>query len=328
MSVSFFGGDEPPFWVTVIGVGGCGTQLVVSLQQTYGRNFYGLEIWYKAADCDAMPRQLAIGERTPSWVHWEWCNEVGQLPYQSCNGNPALARTADWRAPQPEIAEVFHFRKSDALIILAGFGKGAGTGISQVLAAQAAHAKIPLFVLVTLPFQNEKLSIDLAAEMSLLESVADAVFYFDQDCPRGGLDFPPDSSISELMSMTDARIDRCFNELLKGMLSICFRGEGRCGHGIREANGVGEFRDALFSAILDAQQMAGIKTPRHGFIRVSHPPGVQSSTVWDELKSGLIAIPNSRSMAFEKSIETDDSLVDKIVISVFMAWGASLPSDF
>jgi hypothetical protein len=327
--------EPPPFWVTVVGLGGCGVHQVGVLQKKYGEAFDGLSIRYFAVDCDSAPVRARRTQRSSvPWVSWRWGSEPYHLCPRSCQGDPALARGNDWERVNPDITERFDFAVTDVLILLAGFGKGAGTGISQALAAQARLAGIPAFVLAALPFQSEKLCVNLATEMSLLEGVCDGVLYFDQESHGESTFIPPETSIGERLRITNLRIEGCFHELLEGMtceplegpmhvpnVANCFVKEGRIGTGFAVATCTGGIREALAHALHDAKQMATIPNPRHGFLRISHPVGMERKTVWQEMKVALHEIPISRSMAFDKSLAVDDSLVNEIVISVFLAKG-------
>ena len=333
--------DLPPYWVTVIGVGGCGVHQVGTLQQEYGESFKGLDIRYFAVDCDSAP-WLSRKTRKSSvpWVYWRWGSEPYHLCPQSCHGDNAMARGSDWNSVKPDVAKRFEFAATNVLILIAGFGKRAGSGIAQALAAQARIAGTTVFVLAALPFQSEKLCVNLATEMNLLEDVCDGVLYFDQETHVESTFIPPKASIGERMRITNGRIEGCFHELLKGMtcdplttsmyvpnVANCFIKEGRIGHGVGIATCTSNTQEALARSLREAKQMAAIHSPRHGFLRVAHPPDVDRDTVWKEMRSALNAIPISQSMAFDKSVEADDSLVSEIVFSVFLAKGKSIPSD-
>jgi len=323
----------PPFWVTIMGLGGCGVHQVDVLQREFGHAFKGLHLRYFAVDSDSAPGLSHSAKRpTVPWVYWRWGEEPYHLCPQSCHGDAALARGSDWKNVKADIAVCFDLATTDVLILLVGWGKGAGTGISQALAAQARLAGKTVFVLAALPFQSETSPIGLSVEMRRLESVCDAVLYFDQEHPTDGTFMTQSASLGECMRITDRRMQDCFHELLKGMtcaalqtsmhvpdVSRCFIQEGRCGYGHFDANVAKEIPEALSVALQDAHQMTGRPALRHGFIRVAHPRGVERDVVWKGLTSALDALPISQAMAFDKSVEVDASLVNKIAISVFVA---------
>ena len=166
--------------ITVVGLGGFGNRVVSYLPSHAGLDgipryggpeYHGLDTNYSHA------LNISNGFR---------CQEIPLVmdegnAIRSCDGWPSRARRAIWHAFDESSALNKQLKGVDILFLVAGLGRGAGTGLSQAVACHARQAGVLTIALVTLPLSTETLKVTLKHEMRRLIQCADAVIAIAQD---------------------------------------------------------------------------------------------------------------------------------------------------
>lgn len=166
--------------LAVVGLGGLGCRVasylpnyaeLKSIPQIHGPDYLGLDTDRSNAlhlSNNYMPHQIPLGAD-------DWDD------IRSCEGRPKRARRAFQRAfNQPSDLEQ-QLAEKDVLILLAGLGGGAGTGLTQALAQHARKMGVLCIVLLTLPMATEVLSISVKKELRRVMKYADAVITLSPD---------------------------------------------------------------------------------------------------------------------------------------------------
>ncbi len=187
--------------ISIIGLGGFGVRYITGfslkgfseLRENIQPNFIGM-------DTDKTSIAMAIDESDvirPLHLPYfdydhngRWC---GWMNVGSCNGQPALARGTAWRLNDMLFGRknedgykdtkrgLLKMDQTDLAILVAGLGRGAGTGLAQTIAYQARLAGVQTVALVTLPLASEKLAVPLSRELRRLQRAADTVITIDQN---------------------------------------------------------------------------------------------------------------------------------------------------
>ena len=141
MSIKFIEGDESPAKILVIGVGGCGGNIIRYLQQ---RNVCGID--YAAINTDAQAL-LSIENAQ--------CINIGENITRGlgAGANPDLAMQAaeEEKGRLTELVSGY-----DMVFVAAGMGKGTGTGASPTVARLAKKQDALTVAVATLPFRQER----------------------------------------------------------------------------------------------------------------------------------------------------------------------------
>jgi hypothetical protein len=272
------------------------------------------------------------------FFNWRWGKKAFHLCPESCDGDPEKVFGDKCRPGNTEAAECFGFNEADALVILTGLGKGAGTGLSKELATQAVMSELPTFVLAALPFPSETIDFDLGSEMRSIEALADATFYFDQESGGESFYIPPKASIGQLMRITESRIENCFHDILKCIVPTwpskdsppsvpdmlnSFRYSGRCGYAVGSVFASRSCGSILLSVmgrtVMDAQQMAGVTELCNGVIRLTCHPEWRDEI--DSITGGLNRADDDFLSICDLAIQLDESSMYNINITVFVLGG-------
>ena len=141
MSIEFLDSEKSPARILVVGVGGCGGNIVRFLQE---RKVDGIE--YAAVNTDA--QALACIESAE-------CVNIGVNLTRGlgAGADPSLAA----RAAEEEKTRLQELvRGYDMVFVAAGMGKGTGTGASPIVARLAREEKALTVAVATMPFRYER----------------------------------------------------------------------------------------------------------------------------------------------------------------------------
>src|SRR3972149_10942158 len=153
--------------IKVLGVGGCGTNMVTWL---FNKGIEGATVY--AANTDALHLSVAKADEK-LLIGKELTRGLG------AGGMPAKAREAAKEA-------IVDLKKAvsgaDMVFVLAGMGGGTGTGAGPVVAQLAKESGAVVIGVVTMPFESEKARID-KAEFGLqeLREVTDTTIVLDNN---------------------------------------------------------------------------------------------------------------------------------------------------
>ncbi|MEQ1666961.1 MAG: hypothetical protein ABL868_00755 [Sulfuriferula sp.] len=166
--------------LAVVGLGGLGSRVasylpnyteLKSIPQIHGPDYLGLDTDRSNAlhlSNNYMPHQIPLGAD-------DW-DDV-----RSCEGRPKRARKAFQRAFNKPSDLAQQLAEKDVLILLAGLGGGAGTGLTQALAQHARTMGVLCIVMFTLPMATEVISISAKKELRRVIKYADAVITLSPD---------------------------------------------------------------------------------------------------------------------------------------------------
>lgn len=143
--------SNPDLLITVVGIGGCGCNTINMLYEnglSQQVNLIAVNTDLAALNTLQVENRILIGENLT--------NGYG------AGSNPEVGLKA---AEESEELLTNAIKKSDIVIITAGFGGGTGTGASPLVARIARELNINCLAIVTLPFESEgKLRMDFALQ--------------------------------------------------------------------------------------------------------------------------------------------------------------------
>ncbi len=207
--------------ITVIGLGGFGNRLVSYLpsHNELASLPFGIRLDYFGLDTDqAYWLHLANGfmpQSIPLTVD-AWDDEG------SCDGDPSVARRSAWHQRQKlfgldDNLGFLRLRENDLVILVAGLGGGAGTGLAQSIAHKVRWAGILTVAMVTLPLASESLKVPVLRELQRLRRAADAVITIPQDDASVYLDRPMVSD-HDVRAWSEYRLADCIVGLLHSLV--------------------------------------------------------------------------------------------------------------
>lgn len=190
-----------PTRICIIGAGGCGTRIVSRLvREQWIEPAPSVSVEYFGIDSDA--RALEAADSTLHRI------EVA-AGFDSCAW-PAIGRqTAEHQSGLLfGIPGTAGTRESGSLrllgtrlvILVAGLGRGAGTGFAQVIADHARQAGAITVACVTLPFSFEIHPMPVAPEMTHLQRAADIVIATAHD------ESTPDALMADVMAQCERQL--------------------------------------------------------------------------------------------------------------------------
>lgn len=160
MSMEFIESERFPARIRVIGVGGCGGNIIHYLQQ---RQVSGID--YAAVNTDA---------QALSRIENAQCVHIGGAMTRGlgAGANPDLAMRAA-EEEKDRLSELV--RDCDMVFVACGMGKGTGTGASPIVARLAREHKALTVAVATLPFAHERRDIIAAKGMAALVAEVDSL---------------------------------------------------------------------------------------------------------------------------------------------------------
>jgi cell division GTPase FtsZ len=180
--------------IAIVGVGGAGGRIVsraaISMPVTLGSN---INVEYFAADTD--PRSLDYAGTGVSRIYLR-----KPYPYEwgSCIF-PAKARKVGWHYRE-QLADATHgidLANRKLVVLVAGFGRGAGTGLTQAIAWQSRQVGATTIACLAMPYSWEVHAVELSTEMRRLVRAANTVIKIKQDESR------TEESITDFFSRCD-----------------------------------------------------------------------------------------------------------------------------
>ncbi|MGI9306623.1 MAG: cell division protein FtsZ [Gammaproteobacteria bacterium] len=148
MTMKFLNTEQAPARIRVVGVGGCGGNIIRHLQE---KEVPGIE--YAAVNTDS--QALSLVENAE-------CVQIGGSSGLGAGADPEIARQAA-ENDKERLTELV--RGYDMVFIVSGMGKGTGTGASPIVARLAREQEALTVAVATLPFSHERR--DAAAEKGL-----------------------------------------------------------------------------------------------------------------------------------------------------------------
>ena len=251
------GSAAAPFSVSVIGIGGSGTNVIdkIALEGMSGADLVSM-------NCDARSLQSSMaGTRI----------QLGKSLTQGlgCGGDPELGAEAA-AASQSEIREMLTGR--NMVFLCVGLGGGTGSGAAPVVARMAREAGAFVVVFATLPFafEGRRRSNQAGVALQDLRKYANALVTFEND--RMGELVVPKKGVQEAFELADKIIGQSVRAVTSlvtqpGLISIGMddlitalrHTDSRCLFGYGQAKGENRAVEALGlalkSPLLDRGQM-------------------------------------------------------------------------
>lgn len=213
--------DRVPFRVSIIGAGGLGTRLVSQISKSQFRNDAAeVTIRYFAVDTDRRPLETL----DPNLVRPVW------IPANSGVGGPSIRPSTARRLASQHSNYLFGEPSSSnddtvangqlnlagtaMTIIVAGFGRGTGTGLTQEIARKSKEAGAFTAVFVTEPLTFEVLNSSLDDELRLLARSADTVVTIAHD------ESQPDALMKEVFLRAESEIQRRVSNLVDSVTGV------------------------------------------------------------------------------------------------------------
>ena len=286
--------EGAPGLVSVVGCGGCGVRFVSHIADRGIPDMHdGVRVEYFGIDNAGS----AFG-----YIDKAAMNHITMLG-PSCQGWPSVARRI--ARTEPEWAfqgfgmsadEYWENRglclsKTALVIIVAGLGRGFGTGFAQAMAHRARRAGALTVAMVTLPFSNEPQRVPLSVELERLERATDAMYTFSHEyAPWAGSAL----TMTDRMGRCEFEISQCVRNLIRtfavpGLIGFDFQdirpivengGPSWYGHAVGFDNG-GAHPELAAKAVIKA-----VTTRKY------YPSAIPAS----HCSSGGDGIPNAKSM--------------------------------
>ena len=192
--------------ISIVGIGGCGVRTVTRMLTEFSKPNLsrGVELAYYAIDTDerslhrdTQHPELASNALTRVWI---------SAQYPSCV-YPEQGRKVAWRN-RTRIADELKLGTASEFIVLAGFGRGCGTGFAQSISYLARMEGVPAFVCPILPFSFSIVPGDVEHELARLNRTANRVSTFSHD------ESDMDASIMDLMASCERNAIAFATELI------------------------------------------------------------------------------------------------------------------
>jgi cell division protein FtsZ len=247
----------PPFSVSVIGIGGSGTNVIdkIALEGMSGADLVSLNCDARALNTSMAGTKVQLGKSLTQGL--------------GCGGDPELGAEAAM-ASEEDIRQLLAGRSMVFLCV--GLGGGTGSGAAPVIARMAREAGAFVIVFATLPFAFEGRRRSNQASLALqdLRKYANALITFEND--RMGELVVPKKGVQEAFELADKIIGQSVRAvtslvLQPGLIHIGMddlvtalqNSDSRCLFGYGQAKGenraVEALGQALKSPLLDRGQM-------------------------------------------------------------------------
>ncbi len=251
------GSASAPFSVSVIGIGGSGTNVIdkIALEGMSGADLVSMNCDARSLNTSMAGTKIQLGKSLTQGL--------------GCGGDPELGAEAAL-ASQPEIREMLTGR--NMVFLCVGLGGGTGSGAAPVIARMAREAGAFVVVFATLPFAFEGRRRSNQAGLALqdLRKYANALITFEND--RMGELVVPKKGVQEAFELADKIIGQSVRAVTSlvtqpGLISIGMddlitalrNTDSRCLFGYGQAKGENRAVEALGlafkSPLLDRGQM-------------------------------------------------------------------------
>lgn len=248
----------PAFAVSVIGIGGAGTNVIdkLALESLPGTEVISMNCDARALGGSTANRKVQLGKTLTLGL--------------GCGGDPELGGEAAVSSAG-EIRELLQGR--NMVFLCVGLGGGTGSGAAPLVARMAREAGAFVVVFATLPFNFEGRRRSLQADIALheLKKYANALITFEND--RMGELVVPKKGVQEAFEAADKIIGQSIRAVTSlvtqpGLINIGMddlvtalrNTDSRCLFGFGQAKGASRAVDALATALrsplLDRGQMA------------------------------------------------------------------------
>jgi cell division protein FtsZ len=305
--------------VKVIGVGKAGIKIISNLSKIHSSS------WLELAAVDTDKETVNSSKIENSFlIGEEWTNGQG------CGGNLIKGERALAHKSNTPVREFI--QNTSLLIIVAGFGRGTGTGGAPVIARLAKEKNIPVIILATLPFTFEGHSKSEIAERQIntLMKTTNTVIPIPNDLLYTQL--PSTASFEEAFNLSNTHIAKAIlgiSELLQfeNMLSvdlcalhnILCQHKTECGVGIgicESENNISRARIAL-KDLFDSPLLGGRQRIRESDAVIVSITGGKDLTI-GEVKHTLETLTSIAGKKVEiiSGANTDPSFKNRVQITV------------
>ncbi|MDX1534976.1 MAG: hypothetical protein R3291_05095 [Thermoplasmata archaeon] len=151
--------EEPR--LLLVGVGGAGINMLRAMGSQEGFRRVAIDTDDYALALSQVPRQIHLRTDLP----------------RGTGGDPDIGQAAARRQGE----DLRRTLEGDSVIILAGLGRGTGTGVAPEVARMAKEAGIPVFALLAWPFQDEGLAATAQNGLGVLETSCDGLVVLDNE---------------------------------------------------------------------------------------------------------------------------------------------------
>lgn len=236
---------DEPVW-TAVGVGGAGINALRPLDDAaFHRVAMDTDEVFLALS--GVPDQVTLGRDL--------------LQGTGTRGQPALGRRAA-RAARDEIA---HHLEGDLLLLLAGLGRGTGTGAAPVVAEIAGGRGMAVLALLVWPFREERVDDVAASGLEALRGTTDAHLVLDNEAARRAIPGAHWEAAQEVNAVLVSTVESLL-EAVQGTPPFALRGEVAAFlEGLRHREEELPFRTAGWS--LDEPEVGPLAMNPGGFIK-------------------------------------------------------------
>lgn len=204
----------PIFRINIIGAGGLGTRLVSRIAKTqYSYDPAEVSIRYFAVDTDRHSLdKLETGLVRPVWIPAE--SGAGGASIDPSTARRLATFHGDRLFGTPKISDrdpqasgELNLAGAPMTIIVAGFGRGAGTGLTQEIARKSLEAGALTMAFVTEPLSFESTSSPLETKLKTLASTATVVRVCHDESQ-------PEALLKDVLSHAESELVRRVRNLL------------------------------------------------------------------------------------------------------------------
>lgn len=206
--------DTSPFRVSIIGAGGLGSRLVNQISKRhYPIDPAEVSIQYFAVDTDRRSLDTLESMRVqPIWIPGESGASGSSISPSTARRLASLHKdrlygTQSIHNLSPHTRKGLDLAGNAMTIIIAGLGRGAGTGLAQEIAQSASQSSGFTVVYVTVPLSFEIMSASFEAELQRLAETATVVTIAHDESQ-------PDALMRAVLAEAESEIERRVGNLV------------------------------------------------------------------------------------------------------------------